>query len=281
MPARLPRLLRSLRRRGEAPPPWLRSTPWFDAQWYVSNNPDVAAAGVDPHEHYWRSGMGEGRWPAQGFDVARYEAMNPEARGRTLAHFQRRLDAKGGANLQPADVAAQRHPELESGLFDAQWYVARFPEAASAVHPFVHYAAHGRSQLLPPGPLFDSEAYVIEQPTALDAYTPLSHFVAGRGTGLTAPVVADATARGPLLAPRIGRTSSTGVCVMVHVFYIDLLDELLHAVEPLAGLATVLVSVCDSAHVDVANRAIDDVLGTGTGRVVKLVPNRGRNFAPL
>lgn len=281
MSARLPRLLRSLRQRGDVPPPWLRTTPWFDAQWYLVNNPDVAAAGIDPHAHYWRSGMAEGRWPSPGFDAMRYEAMNPEARGRALVHFHHRVSAKGAASLQPAEVTATRHPELESGLFDARWYVARFPEAASAVHPFVHYASHGRDRLLPTGPLFDGATYVVEQAAALDAYTPLSHFVSGRGTGLTAPVLAEPTLRGPLVAPRIGRTSSTGVCVMIHAFYVDLLDELLRAVAPLAGLATVLVSVCDPGHVEVAHRAIDGVLGAGTGRVVKLVPNRGRNFAPL
>ena len=281
MVGRLPRLLRSLRQRGDVPPNWLRTTPWFDGAWYAAQNPDVAGAGVEPHVHYWRHGMAEGRWPSPDFDVARYEAMNPEARGRALAHFHRRLNAKGAEGLRPADVTAARHPELESGLFDARWYVARHPDAATAVHPFVHYTSNGARHLLPPGPLFDSTAYVREQPSALDAFTPLSHFVAGRGTGLTAPVVAEPTSRGPLLTPRVGKVSSTGVCVMIHAFYIDLLEELLDAVAPLASLATVLVSVCEPEHVDTANTAIDDVLGPGTGRVVKMVPNRGRNFAPL
>lgn len=281
MPARLSRLLRSLGRRLDVPPAWLRSTRWFDAQWYTEHNADVAAAGVDPATHYWRYGMAEGRWPSPEFDAARYEAMNPEARGRALAHFHRRITTKGGEHLVPADVVAARHPELDSGLFDAAWYVARHPDAATAVHPFVHYASRGRRDLLSPGPLFDAVQYVAEQPAALDTYTPLAHFVAGRGTGLTAPVVHEPTLRGPLLAPRVGRMSSTGVCVMIHSFYPDLLEELLESIAPLAGLATVLVSVCDEAEVEIANTAIDDVLGAGTGRVVKLVPNRGRNFAPL
>lgn len=36
----------------------------FDAQWYLSQNPDVAASGIDPVMHYARTGALEGRQPS-------------------------------------------------------------------------------------------------------------------------------------------------------------------------------------------------------------------------
>ena len=40
----------------------------FDSQYYLAENPDVAAAGVDPYEHYVSFGQAEGRIPYADFD---------------------------------------------------------------------------------------------------------------------------------------------------------------------------------------------------------------------
>jgi O-antigen biosynthesis protein len=49
-------------------------SPWFDAQWYLSIYPDVAASGVDPARHYLLHGAAEGRDPGPGFSTAGYLA---------------------------------------------------------------------------------------------------------------------------------------------------------------------------------------------------------------
>ena len=46
----------------------------FDAEYYLAHNPDVAAAGVDPHVHYDTFGWHEGRNPNAYFDAAGYLA---------------------------------------------------------------------------------------------------------------------------------------------------------------------------------------------------------------
>lgn len=42
----------------------------FDADWYLAQNPDVAASGFDPILHYVRFGEREGRPPCSGFEIA-------------------------------------------------------------------------------------------------------------------------------------------------------------------------------------------------------------------
>ncbi|HEX5961177.1 MAG TPA: rhamnan synthesis F family protein, partial [Rhodanobacteraceae bacterium] len=58
----------------------------FDTTWYLAGNPDVAAAGFDPLEHFCRHGWRELRLPRPGFDLWWYwctyldparEAINP------------------------------------------------------------------------------------------------------------------------------------------------------------------------------------------------------------
>jgi hypothetical protein len=40
----------------------------FDADWYLTTYPDVAAAGLDPIDHYLNHGASEGRNPGPGFE---------------------------------------------------------------------------------------------------------------------------------------------------------------------------------------------------------------------
>jgi len=46
--------------------------PEFDVAYYLKHSPDVAAAGVDPFEHFWGFGYREGRNPSEEFDVRWY-----------------------------------------------------------------------------------------------------------------------------------------------------------------------------------------------------------------
>ena len=50
----------------------------FDQEWYLTRNPDVAQAGVDPMEHYLLSGGLEGRDPSSWFDSKWYLTQNPD-----------------------------------------------------------------------------------------------------------------------------------------------------------------------------------------------------------
>lgn len=44
-------------------------SPFFNADWYLEHNPDVALSGMDPVQHYVRHGEAEGRNPGSGFDL--------------------------------------------------------------------------------------------------------------------------------------------------------------------------------------------------------------------
>lgn len=70
----------------------IQESPFFDRKWYLSRYPDVAAAGMDPVEHYVRYGVVMGRDPSPRFSTARYVQENPDllALGNNpLAHYIR------------------------------------------------------------------------------------------------------------------------------------------------------------------------------------------------
>jgi hypothetical protein len=97
----------------------------FDAEFYLRANPDVAAARMDPLEHYLKYGAAEQRQPHPLFDPAHYLASCPEARNarNPLLHF-----------LATSDGWANPHP-----LFDCEAYRNAHPELNT--NPLVHYSS--------------------------------------------------------------------------------------------------------------------------------------------
>ena len=79
---------------------------YFDAQWYLANNPDVAEAGIDPALHYASRGWREGRNPGPAFDTRDYLAHNPDierAGINPFAHYVMRgaAEARAGGVARP------------------------------------------------------------------------------------------------------------------------------------------------------------------------------------
>lgn len=70
----------------------IRRSPYFDQEWYLRNNRDVADRNVDPATHFLVYGGIEGRNPGPDFHCARYRRENPECVAsdiNPLIHFHR------------------------------------------------------------------------------------------------------------------------------------------------------------------------------------------------
>lgn len=70
----------------------------FDAAFYLRQNPDVAATGMDPFQHYLWTGWREGRDPNPGFSTAYYLQSNEDVRAsgvNPFVHYVTRGRAEG------------------------------------------------------------------------------------------------------------------------------------------------------------------------------------------
>lgn len=73
----------------------LASSGLFDAEWYLSEYPDVREAGVDPLVHFVKFGHREGRSPGPNFDSQKYFAENPTIEGANLSPLEHYLANRG------------------------------------------------------------------------------------------------------------------------------------------------------------------------------------------
>lgn len=86
--------------------------PEFDPVYYLAHAPDVAAAGMDPFEHYLVQGAAEGRHPSAHFDPAYYRVRYLVHAPRTnpLLHFRKHRHVPGVFPRRPpgeTDIAAE------------------------------------------------------------------------------------------------------------------------------------------------------------------------------
>lgn len=94
----------------------------FDAEYYLETNPDVAAAGLDPLDHFLGAGGGEGRDPSEAFSSSAYFDRYPDvaaAKINPLIHYlqygkHEGRAAVGGKAAQPLVVQLflERFPSL-------------------------------------------------------------------------------------------------------------------------------------------------------------------------
>lgn len=143
---------------------------FFDQEWYLARNPDVAEAieGTDtPAElHFELHGMHEGRSPSPLFDAQFYLARNPDV-----------AEAISGT-----DISAYQHFELHGHLegreaspyFNVEHYLAANPDVREAVEAgngsaYEHFQAWGQTEGRSPLTSFNPAHYLAANPDVNEA----------------------------------------------------------------------------------------------------------------
>ena len=187
----------------------------FDAAYYLAHNPDVAASGVDPYQHYITYGWHEGRNPSAAFDTNDYLAANPDVKAAgvdPLTHYAEFGQAEGRAaiavpNVPPdplvdaAYIYAERPDVARAGVdatawfdtfgwkegtnpnpeFDTNYYLTQNPDVrAAGVNPLQHFEQSGWREGRDPSLLFSDAKYLAAYPdVAVAGVDPLQHYLSG------------------------------------------------------------------------------------------------------
>jgi 1,4-dihydroxy-2-naphthoate octaprenyltransferase len=127
-----------------------------DRSWYLRTYPDIAAAGMDPVEHYLRAGWREGRDPRPDFSTSGYLEANRQSEGNPLLCYLR----NGGTKVQ-SSFAADSDPASGDHGVDRTWYLGTYPDVAAAgMDPVEHYLRWGRREGRYPRPDYSTSAYL-------------------------------------------------------------------------------------------------------------------------
>jgi glycosyltransferase involved in cell wall biosynthesis len=143
------------------------ASPLFDEPWYLRQNPDVAAAGVEAALHYVKAGALEGRSASPLFDSAYYLQNNPDVartRQNPLLHYLE-VGAAEGRNPSP--------------YFDTAFYFRENPDVArDGANPLVHFLLYGNADGRNPTKGFDVRDYLASRPdVAAAGVNALVHYL--------------------------------------------------------------------------------------------------------
>ncbi len=157
----------------------------FDAKFYLASNPDIAAATIDPLDHFFYYGFQEGRRPNPYFDPLWYLDTNDdvrEAEKQPLLHYAMHGDKESRRPSRQFDTAWYRQTYAiepdECALahyltnrftgrfspipeFDVAFYLKQNPDVAAAgVDPFDHFFSYGYREYRNPSADFDVKFYI-------------------------------------------------------------------------------------------------------------------------
>jgi SAM-dependent methyltransferase/FMN phosphatase YigB (HAD superfamily) len=182
-------------------------------------------------------------------------------------------------------VAEGRDP---NPFFDTDWYLKEYSEVARAgLNPLGHYMAAGAAEGLDPSPLFDTDWYVSRNSdVAASGVNPLLHFLKhGHAEHrLPRPAEIDLSQSGGCaealrMEDGLKLRTRPRVAVMLHVFYPDLLVEMLDATLVIPWPFDILLSTPAEQIVNTAREWASE--HENVRLIAEVVPNRGRDVAPL
>jgi 1,4-dihydroxy-2-naphthoate octaprenyltransferase len=251
----------------------------LDQAWYLATYPDIAAAGVDPVQHYLQFGWREGRDPRPDFSTRGYLAAHAEvaqARQNPFIHY---LRDRGRTKSVRLPSTAKSDDELGRGDrgVDQAWYLTTYPDiAAAGLDPVQHYLQFGWREGRDPRPDFSTRGYLaIHTDVAGSGQNPFIHYL--RHGGCKGPPRAAAIANWHWLAGSLGRTARTAewwdykLVPILSIFYATALVEhvALAAIWP-ALVALVCAVVPCAAYASFVNDVTDRVDDRRAGKTNRL-----------
>jgi len=157
---------------------WKNSDPSiaFDNNAYLNANPDVKAAQADPLEHFLANGAQEGRQP-----IAPTELLS--ANGFDYVYYLQHNPDVAAAHVDPFqhfETVGWKEGRNPNALFDTNGYLAAYGDVAAAhINPLDHYNVSGWHEGRDPSVNFDTTDYLSHYPDVAAAHiNPLTHFLA-------------------------------------------------------------------------------------------------------
>jgi hypothetical protein len=156
---------------------WKTSDPsiYFDNNAYLNANPDVKAAGLDPLAHFLANGAEEGRQPIA-------PAVLLAANGFDYVYYLQHNPDVAAARVDPLqhfETVGWREGRNPNAYFDTSGYLAHYGDVAAAgVNPLDQYNQSGWKEGRDPSVNFDTTDYLSHYPDVTAAHVnPLTHFL--------------------------------------------------------------------------------------------------------
>lgn len=174
----------------------------------------------------------------------------------------------------------------QSGMFDAEFYRTYYPDIrTNEVDPLWHYIVYGAEELRNPSATFSTTYYLNAYPEVLQSgINPLVHYILV-GEKEKRKTVGKNIGAGEIKFHKLPLVSNHGskitlkIAVVIHAFYIDVLEDIISSIDYIVPQPDLFISVSKEADVGEIEALLND--RGYKNYVIRPVQNRGRDVAPL
>jgi len=249
----------------------VKRSEYFDPGYYLLKYPDCRLADMDPLWHFVRYGWKEGRNPSADFDTEYYLKTNPDVKQalvNPLVHYIRYGRWEGRAPKPPQERATFTHRTVHAsgwgnGLQNIVYTtgVKIYWAIPSKYRQIVLQWAYTHFGFIFSG-MPDYEGWLVSRKCVQDI-----------GYYKSNPLV-DMKSVEPARGP------GGKIAVHLHVFYPDLIEELVEGLKNMPFPYDLYVSVVNDKALEICQRTFADLPHCHKVEI-RRVANRGRNIAPL
>lgn len=267
----------------------IRAAEVFDDAWYVEQYPDVLLSGLEPLQHFLTVGMKNLRAPSRHFDPSFYLSSYKDVALSGVDPLTHYLDIGRKEGRTGSLLEYNVRLILESGLFAPELFGSTIDADArskfAAVERYLNAAEIDKT--ISPGPLFDASEFLQRYPDLRVIGTNpfiwfLKHGERDRRFAKTCfnePMLDRWGLCGPLSMPAL-TPGSISIAVVVHVFYLEIFDEICFYLRNIPQPFNLLIST----HLVENETQIRNTVSSHhlpATLYIKSSINRGRNFAPF
>jgi|GEM_PF-2134757 len=151
----------------------------FDAEFYRSQNPDIARAGIDPFWHFLRTGWREGRSPSADFDVSYYLTTHLDVQSQGINPLIHYVETGFAEGRSIRGITDEKLNDALNAAFDRDYYLQTYPDVAgSGQEPLQHYLESGWRENRNPSAQFSTVYYLNTYEDVREAgLDPLTHYI--------------------------------------------------------------------------------------------------------
>ena len=174
----------------------------------------------------------------------------------------------------------------KKGFFDHKFYLASYPDVRESTEdPLIHYLTFGAQEQRDPNAHFSTSYYVTHYPDVLSSgLNPLVHYILvgeaekRQTRGYPAGTAGVEFHSLPLVSSP-DQNISLKIAVVIHAFYIDVLEDIIASLDYIAPKPDLFISVSEDADIQEIEVLLRD--RGYTQFTIKAVQNRGRDVAPF
>lgn len=249
----------------------------FDPKYYLDKYPDVAAAGIDPLRHYLGNGWVEGRDPSESFSTRGYLERYGDVRAGAVNPLRHYLDsgyAEGRLVPSPSGALALLVPRMSP----AQIFVHCVRLVVRKPALFTKFFAALRMGGVRHAIALARAAVQKKQPIRAESF--FSNSISQRDAQLyekfrIVPYYLDPN---PYKEVSLAKLK---VAVHLHLFYEDMTEACIGYLLNIPVEFDLFISVPVGADISLCKERFSSALSSVRQIVVEVVPNRGRDLAPL